>query len=58
MVLIYLPEITNRAQYIFKLYFDDLIGLEFSLTASIEEFNGYAGPKINYSKKLSARKSL
>jgi hypothetical protein len=52
MVLIFLPEITNRAQYIFKLFFNDLIGLEFSLTTSIEEFNGYSGPKINYSNKI------
>jgi hypothetical protein len=52
MVLIYLPEITNRAEYIFKLFFSDLIGLEFSLTTSIEEFNGYSGPKINYSNNI------
>ena len=52
MVLIYLPEITNRAKYIFKLFFDDLIGLEFSLTASIPEFNGFTGPKINYSDNI------
>jgi hypothetical protein len=55
MVLIYLPAITNRARYIFKLYFDDLIGLEYSLTESTEEFNGYAGPKINYSSKITGK---
>ena len=52
MVLIYLPAITNRAQYIFNLFFNDLIGLEFLLTDSIGEFNRYTGPKINYSEKI------
>jgi hypothetical protein len=52
MVLIYLPAITNRARYIFRLFFNDLIGLEFALTDSIEEFNSYTGPKINYSEKI------
>jgi len=52
MVLIYLPVITNRGRYIFKLFFDDLIGLDFSLTDSIEEFNSYTGPKINYSDEI------
>ena len=52
MVLIYLPAITNRAKYIFKIFFEDLIGLEFSLTASIDEFNVYTGPKINYSDNI------
>jgi hypothetical protein len=51
MVLIFLPAITNRARYIFRLYFDDLIGLEFSLTSSADEFQSYTGPKINYSNK-------
>jgi hypothetical protein len=49
MVLVYLPSITNRARYIFQLFFKDLIGLEFSLTSSTEEFSIYDGPKINYS---------
>lgn len=52
MVLIYLPSITNRVKYIFKLFFDDLIGLKFSLTTSIDEFNVYTGPKINYSDNI------
>ena len=52
MVLIFLPDITNRAQYIFKLFFDDLIGLDFTLTTSVEEFNNYQGPKINYSSNI------
>jgi len=52
MVLIYLPAITNRARYIFRLFFSDLIGLEFALTDSIGEFNSYTGPKINYSEKI------
>jgi hypothetical protein len=52
MVLIYMPAISNRAKYIFKIFFDDLIRLEFSLTTSIDEFNAFTGPKINYSDNI------
>jgi hypothetical protein len=51
MILIYLPAITNRARYIFRLFFEDLIPAEFTLTESTEEFNSHKGPRINYSMK-------
>lgn len=51
MVLIYLPVITNRSRYIFKLFFEELIGLEHSLTESLEELAVHDGPKISYSEE-------
>lgn len=49
MVLVYLNSVSNRARYIFQLYFRELMGVEYSLTTSVEEFSAYPGPKINYS---------
>ncbi len=49
MLLIYIPTITNRADYIFNLIFGELLGAEFTLTDSPEDFLSFTGPKINYS---------
>lgn len=51
MILIYTPKITKRVSYIFKLFFENLMGLEFELTAKTDVFNAFGGAKINYSKE-------
>jgi hypothetical protein len=50
MVLIYTHKITARSRYTFKLYFKDIIGINFELTTDLELFKSYNGIKINYSK--------
>jgi hypothetical protein len=51
MVMIYLPSVTERAKYIFDLYFRELLGVEFRLTDRADEFISHAGPAINYSSE-------
>lgn len=48
MLLIYTSQITNRVKYTFNLTFKDLIGIEFTLTDSKEEFNVFEGLKCSY----------
>ncbi len=50
MILIYTPKITKRIGYIFKLFFESLMGLEFDLTTKADVFVAFDGAKINYSK--------
>jgi len=50
MILIYTPRITKRISYIFKLYFEQLMGLKFELTTKTDVFKSFEGAKINYSK--------
>ncbi len=50
MLLIYTPAITSRLQYIFDLYFPELLGVNYRLTSLTDEFKSYPGAKINYSK--------
>ncbi len=52
MLLVYIPKITNRCDYIFKLIFNELLGLDVNLTNNSDEFLTYEGPKINYSSKV------
>ena len=51
MVLIYLPKISNRANYIFQLMFSDLLGIEYKLTSSLEEYSAFRGPRIFYANE-------
>ena len=51
MVLIYTHKITKRAQYIFRLFFEQLLGLEFKLTSDIDFFKAYNGIRISYTRK-------
>lgn len=51
MILIYTHKITKRIQYIFKLYFGYLLGVEFKLTSKLEDFQSFEGLKISYTKK-------
>ena len=50
MLLIYTSSVSNRLRYIANLMVKQMLGLDVRLTASSEEFNGYDGPKISYSK--------
>jgi len=38
MILIYTPRITKRISYIFKLYFEQIMGLKFELTTKTDVF--------------------
>src|ERR1017187_3738349 len=49
MLLIYTPCVTNRLEYIFNLYFRELLGENFRFTTLKEEFMGWPDEKINYS---------
>ncbi|MCD4746380.1 MAG: polysaccharide deacetylase family protein [Bacteroidales bacterium] len=51
MLLIYTHKITNRINYIFKLIFKELLGVDFTLTSNIDDFRAYSGIKFNYSKQ-------
>ncbi len=50
MLLVYSSKITNRTLYIIEFIFNKIIGLSARLTDSMEEFNTYEGPKLNYSQ--------
>ena len=52
MLLIYTRKITNRVRYVFNLFFNTIIGVNFQLTTNAEEFANYTGPKLNYSLHL------
>ncbi|MBN1338796.1 MAG: polysaccharide deacetylase family protein [Bacteroidales bacterium] len=51
MLLIYNEKNTSRARYAFDLYFNELLGVSFQITANRDEFIRYEGPKLNYSKQ-------
>ncbi len=51
MIIIYTPKITKRVQYIFKLYFSTLLGLEYRFTSDEVEFQSSTGLKVSYGKK-------
>jgi len=50
-MLIYTSKISNRIHYIFKLYFEELLGLNILFTTNAEDFIAYQGVKINYSEQ-------
>ena len=50
MLLLYTPETSSRSDYIFDLLLTDILGAELRVTTLKDEFTGYPGPKINYSK--------
>ena len=49
MLLIYLPSITERSEYVFELVFKNEFGLEYITTADIKKFDEHQQEKINYS---------
>lgn len=50
-ILLYTHKTTPRVKYIFNLLLKDLLGLEFRITNSIEEFTFSEGIKISYTNK-------
>jgi len=48
MLFIYTHKITHRNKYIFNLVFKDMLGFDFILTADLEQFKTFNGPKISY----------
>lgn len=48
MLLIYTHKITHRNKYTFNLMFKDIIGIDFTLTTDVEEFERYDGAKLSY----------
>ncbi|MFZ4740311.1 MAG: polysaccharide deacetylase family protein [Bacteroidales bacterium] len=50
-MLIYTIKECNRIKYIFKLYFQELLGIVISFTTNSEEFIAYQDIKINYSEQ-------
>jgi len=52
-LMIYMPSITPRADYIFTLVFRDLIGADLVLTSHRDEFLSYTGPRIEYATEPS-----
>lgn len=55
MLLIYLPDITTRCEYIFELILGQHLGLQYRITKNLDEFEIYLEEKINYSgRRFSA----
>ncbi len=49
MLLIYLPTITPRSEYIFEFIFREELGITYRTTKDLIAFEKYTGEKINYS---------
>ena len=47
-MLVLVPKITGRVMYVFDLTFRQLLGLDFDLTADIDKFKAFDGPKLHY----------
>lgn len=47
-ILVYIPEISNRARYIFNFIFHDILSIEPEFTTIPDEFCSYDGVKISY----------
>lgn len=48
MLLIYSSKLSSRIQYIFSLYFNEILGMELRYTDKEDEFKSYTGPKVGY----------
>ncbi|MCX6266166.1 MAG: hypothetical protein NTW16_02240 [Bacteroidetes bacterium] len=51
MLLILTASISNRLRYIASLMLREMLGIEFGIITSREEFSSYEGPKISYAKE-------
>jgi len=49
MLLIYLPVISPRSEYIFEVIFNHELGINYSTTTNLTEFENHGEEKINYS---------
>ena len=47
-MLVLVPKITGRMMYVFDLTLRQLLGLDFDLTADIDRFKAFDGPKLHY----------
>ncbi len=51
MLLIYLPAVTSRTEYVLELIFKNELGIEYTTTTDIKIFAAHDREKINYSEK-------
>lgn len=58
MLLIYTPIITNRIRYVLKFALDEVLGLDYKVTNSLEEYKNIDCYKLNYSRQISGDKEL
>ncbi|MEP6952272.1 MAG: polysaccharide deacetylase family protein [Ginsengibacter sp.] len=49
MLLIYLPAVSSRCEYIFELIFKNELNLKYRITSDVQIFESYLQEKINYS---------
>ena len=49
MLLIYLPVVSSRSEYIFELIFKNELGLDYRVTTELQIFEAHQQEKINYS---------
>ena len=50
-MLIYSKKISARSRYVFKLLFEELLGMEYRLTSDLDTFIAEIGPKCSYGKQ-------
>ncbi len=50
-ILIYVPKITNRVRYVFRLVFKDLLKIRYELTNDLDAFQSADKPKMMYGLK-------
>ncbi len=55
MLLIYTHKITKRVSYIFKLIFEQVLGVEYELTSTPDKFLASKGPKFSYATDAFGR---
>lgn len=53
MILIYTPEQSPRISFITKFLFSEILNVPCLITSSLDNFSGFDGPKINYSRKIT-----
>ena len=54
-IMVFMPGLSKRAEYIFSLILEDLIGLDVILTDSRNEFLAFSGPCIEYAAEPSGK---
>jgi hypothetical protein len=52
-LMVYVPVLSNRADYILTLMIRDLIGVEMIVTDHREDYHSYPGPRLEYSSEAS-----
>ena len=54
MLLIYIPVISSRCEYIFELIFREELDIDYQVTTDLDRFEAYEQEKINYSFKRNS----